>query len=53
MWPQQGETMQQYIIRRDQEFKRLEEVLSDAKVPQHTQAIMLLTFGGLRAEQRG
>ena len=39
IWRQPGETMQQYIVRRDQEFKRLEEVLADER----TQAIMLLT----------
>ena len=52
IWRQPGETMQQYIVRRDQEFRRLEEVPADAKVPEHLQAIMLLTFGGLENREQ-
>ena len=50
VWRQTGETMQQYIVRREQDFARLEEVLEGAKVPDHLRAFMLLCFGGL--EQR-
>ena len=52
IWRGQNESMQQYIVRREQDFKRLEEVLSGGKVPEHLRAMMLLTFGGLdRREQ--
>ena len=50
VWRQTGETLQQYIVRREQDFARLEEVLEGAKVPDHLRAFMLLCFGGL--EQR-
>ena len=39
-----AETMQQYIVRREQDFKRLEEVLAGAKIPDHIRAMMLLGF---------
>ena len=35
VWRMQAETMQQYILRREQDFKRLEEVLAGAKIPDH------------------
>ena len=47
VWRLQSETMQQYIVRREQDFKRLEEVLAGAKIPDHIRAMMLLAFGGL------
>ena len=47
VWRLQSETMQQYIVRREQDFKRLEEVLSGSKIPDHIRAMMLLAFGGL------
>ncbi|CAE7722529.1 GIP, partial [Symbiodinium necroappetens] len=47
VWRLQSETMQQYIVRREQDFKRLEEVLAGAKIPDHVRAMMLLAFGGL------
>ena len=49
---QPGETMQQYIVRREQDLKRLEEVLPGSAIPDHLRALMLLVFGGLdRGEQ--
>ena len=52
VWRQPGETMQQYIVRREQDLKRLEEVLPGSAIPDHLRALMLLVFGGLdRGEQ--
>ena len=47
VWRFQSETMQAYIVRREQEFRRLEEVLGGATLPESLRAMCLLTFGGL------
>ncbi|CAE7028194.1 Lztr1, partial [Symbiodinium sp. CCMP2456] len=47
VWRQQVETMQQYILRREQDMKRREEVLPGSAIPDHLRAFMLLVFGGL------
>ena len=47
VWRVQSESMQAYIIRREQEFRRLEEVLGGATLPESLRAMCLLTFGGL------
>ena len=52
VWRMPAETMQQYIVRREQDFKRLEEVLAGAKIPDHIRAMMLLAFGGLDSREQ-
>ncbi|CAE7324408.1 Copia protein [Symbiodinium microadriaticum] len=52
VWRRTQESMQQYIVRREQDFKRLEEVLDGATVPAHIRAMMLLTFGGLDVKEQ-
>ena len=47
VWRRPAENMQQYIVRREQDFKRLEDVLAGSSVPEHIRAMMLLLFGGL------
>ncbi|CAE7252473.1 RE1 [Symbiodinium sp. CCMP2592] len=47
VWRRSTETMQQYIVRREQDFKRLEDVLPGSAIPEHIRAMMLLAFGGL------
>ena len=47
IWRKQAETMQQYIARREQDFKRPREVLSKCSVPEQVQTMMLMTFAGL------
>ena len=47
VWRKTTETMQQFIIRREQEFQRLEETLLGGGVPDHIRAMMLLLFAGL------
>ena len=54
VWRLPTESMQQYIIRREQDFKRLEEVLTGVGtvIPEHIRAMMLLAFGGLDQKEQ-
>ena len=52
VWRRSTESMQQYIVRREQDFKRLEDVLPDSKIPEHIRAMMLLAFGGLDPKEQ-
>ena len=54
VWRLQTESMQQYIVRREQDFKRLEEVLTGTGqvIPEHIRAMMLLAFGGLDQKEQ-
>ena len=52
VWRLQSESMQQYIIRREQDFKRLEDALAGAVVPTNLRAMMLLAFGGLDGREQ-
>ncbi|CAE7548475.1 RE2, partial [Symbiodinium necroappetens] len=52
VWRMQSESMQQYIVRREQDFKRLEDALTGATVPTNLRAMMLLAFGGLDAREQ-
>ena len=52
VWRKNNETMQQYIVRREQDFRRLEENATGTSVPKQIRAMMVLCFGGLdRKEQ--
>ena len=44
--------MQQYIVRREQDFKRLEDALSGSSIPDHIRAMMLLALGGLDPKEQ-
>ena len=52
VWRRPQETMQQYIIRRKQDFRRLTEVSSETSVSQDLRAMMLLIFGGLDQKEQ-
>ena len=52
VWRLQTESMQQYIVRREQDFQRLEENLAGSKIPDHIRAMMLLAFGGLDSREQ-
>ena len=52
VWRRPQESMQQYIIRREQDFRRLEEVGSGTSVPKSLRAMMLLLFGGLSPQEQ-
>ena len=52
VWRKATETMQQFIVRREQDFHRLEEVLPKSSVPEQVRAMMLLTFAGLDAKEQ-
>eukprot|EP00435_Cladocopium_sp_Y103_P024701 s85_g6.t1 len=52
VWRRPQETMQQYIIRREQDFRRLTEVSSETAVSQDLRAMMLLIFGGLDQKEQ-
>jgi len=52
VWRKATETMQQFIVRREQDFHRLEEVLPRSSVPEQVRAMMLLTFAGLDAKEQ-
>ena len=47
VWRRNGESMQQYIIRREQDFRNLTEVSSETAVSKDLRSMMLLIFGGL------
>ncbi|CAE7610026.1 30S ribosomal protein S1, chloroplastic [Symbiodinium microadriaticum] len=47
VWRRPAENMQQYIVRREQDFKRLEDVIAGGSFPENIRAMMLLLFGGL------
>ena len=51
VWRKATETMQQFIVRREQDFHRLEEVLLKSSVPEQVRAMMLLTFAFLDAKE--
>eukprot|EP00435_Cladocopium_sp_Y103_P058473 s1160_g20.t1 len=54
VWRKQHESMQQYIIRREQDFARLKESSQDTTVSDNLRCMMLLTFCGLdHREQLG
>ena len=44
--------MQQYIVRREQDFRRLEENATGTSVPEQIRAMMLLCFGGLDPKEQ-
>ena len=52
VWRRSSETMQQFIVRREQDFARLEEVLPKSSIPEQVRAMMLLTFAGLDAKEQ-
>ena len=52
VWRRNNETMQQYIIRRELDFKKLEETSPETKVSNNIRAMMLLIFGGLDAKEQ-
>ena len=52
VWRRPAENMQQYIVRREQDFKRLEDAISGGSVPENIRAMMLLQFGGLDAREQ-
>ncbi|CAJ1448790.1 unnamed protein product, partial [Effrenium voratum] len=47
VWRRPHESMQQYIIRREQDFKRLEDHAPGTQVSDNLRSMMLLIFGGL------
>lgn len=47
VWRRPQETMQQYIIRREQDFARLQESSSGTTISDNLRCMMLLTFSGL------
>ncbi|CAJ1330013.1 unnamed protein product [Effrenium voratum] len=47
VWRRPHESMQQYIIRRKQDFKRLEDHAPGTQVSDNLRSMMLLIFGGL------
>ena len=47
VWRRPAESMQQYIVRREQDFRRLEEMSKDTHVSTNLRAMMLLIFSGL------
>lgn len=47
VWRRPAETMQAYIVRREQGFRKLEESSLGTKVSENLHAMMLLIFGGL------
>ena len=54
VWRRPQESMQQYIIRREQDFVRLKESSPDTKISDNLRCMMLLTFSGLyQKEQLG
>ncbi|CAK9029221.1 unnamed protein product, partial [Durusdinium trenchii] len=52
VWRKNNETMQQYIVRREQDFRRLEENATGTSVPEQIRAMMLLCFGGLDPKEQ-
>ena len=52
VWRRPQESMQQYIIRREQDFRRLEEAGGGTSVPRSLRAMMLLLFGGLSQQEQ-
>ena len=52
VWRRNNETMQQYIVRREQDFKRLEENSTGTQVSEQIRAMMLLCFGGLDPKEQ-
>ena len=54
VWRKPQESMQQYIIRREQDFARLKESSQETTVSDNLRCMMLLTFSGLdQREQLG
>ena len=47
VWRKSGESMQQYIIRREQDFNRLKEASSETNISVNLRCMMLLIFSGL------
>lgn len=47
VWRRTGESMQQYIIRREQDFNRLKEASSETNISMNLRCMMLLIFSGL------
>ncbi|CAK9071730.1 unnamed protein product [Durusdinium trenchii] len=47
VWRKPSETMQQYIVRREQDFNRLLEASSGTQVSDNLRSMMLLIFSGL------
>ena len=52
VWRRNTETMQQYIIRREQDFRKLETSSPGTSVSENLRAMMLLIFGGLDAKEQ-
>ena len=52
VWRKNYETMQQYIVRREQDFKRLEDNSPGTQVSEQVRAMMLLCFGGLDPKEQ-
>ena len=54
VWRKPQESMQQYIIRREQDFSRLKESSPETSISDNLRCMMLLTFSGLdHREQLG
>ena len=52
VWRKNHESMQAYIVRREQDFRELEELGSSTMVAPELRAMMLLIFGGLDAKEQ-
>ena len=52
VWRRNTETMQQYIIRREQDFRKLETSSPGTSVSENLRAMMLLIFRGLDAKEQ-
>ena len=52
VWRKNCESMQQYIVRREQDFKRLEDNSPGTQVSEQVRAMMLLCLGGLDPKEQ-
>ena len=52
VWRRPSENMQAYIVRREQDFRKLEESSPGTKVSENLRAMMLLIFGGLDPKEQ-
>jgi hypothetical protein len=52
VWRRPAESMQAYIVRREQDFRKLEESSPGTKVSENLRAMMLLIFGGLDPKEQ-
>ena len=52
VWRSKGESMSAYIVRRNQEFSRAENQITNFKIPEKMKASLLLKFSGLGGDSR-